>query len=90
MTFRRPHQVVRRAKHWLTSAYSTAQEMAPGVKKGVEALRRGYAAAAPMIDEYGGRRASDFHKAAKKGFDTYDSLERAAGQADGVVRAMRS
>ncbi len=90
MFFRRPQQAYRRVKGWANQAYATAHDLAPGIRKGADALRRGYDAAKPLIDEYGGSRAQAIHQGAQRGFSTYDSLERAAGQADGVVRAMRS
>lgn len=88
MVFRvRPGHAFNRAKQWAGQAYASAHELAPHVKKFAAGARRAYEAAAPMIDEYGGSRAGSIHGAARRGFDTYDQLERAALQGDSVIRA---
>lgn len=90
MVFRtRASHAFNRAKRWAGQAYASAHELAPHAKKFVAGARRAYDAAAPMIDEYGGRHAGALHGAAKRGFDTYDQLERAAQQGDAVIRAAR-
>jgi hypothetical protein len=83
--------VYRRVKHWAGAAYATAHDLAPGIRKGADALRRGYQTASEngLIDQLGGKHAQSIHEGARRGFSTYDNLERAATQADGVVRSMR-
>jgi hypothetical protein len=81
--------VVRGGKDFARGAYAKAHEWAPHVQKFAAGAKRAYGAASPMIDEYGGRHAANIHGAARRGFDTYDSLERAAMQGEAVMRAAR-
>ena len=88
----RPSHVFRRVKDFAGQAYATAKDLAPGIKKGAETLRRGYKAASEsgLIDEYGGRHAAAIHRGARRASDNYDAFESAARRADGVAGAMRS
>ena len=81
--------IARSGKDFARGAYAKAHEYAPRVAKFAAGAKRAYQAASPMIDEYGGSRASQIHNAARRGFDAYDSLERAATQGETVLRAAR-
>jgi hypothetical protein len=81
--------VGRKAHNFARGAYETAHKWAPQARKFAAGARRAYEAASPMIDEYGGRHAGNVHNAAKRGFEAYDQLERAAMQGDAVIRAAR-
>jgi hypothetical protein len=91
MVFRQVKAVVRRAKNLAGNAYSTALELAPGIAKGAEAVKRGYRAAADsgLIHELAGRHAANIHRRALRTMAAYDKFEDAARKGDGVVRAMR-
>ena len=92
MVFRRAQAAFRKAKDFAGQAYATAQDLAPGVRKGAEALRKGFdhADRSGLIDQVGGRRAGDFRRNARRGFDAFDKLEDAARKADGAIAAGRS
>lgn len=81
-------RLVRRARDWAGSAIRDARETAPHLKQGADAFKRGYKAAADsgVIDQYGGKHASQIHSAAKRASDGYDSLERAARRSDDALR----
>ena len=81
--------VGRGVKDFARGSYAKAHEYAPQVRKFAAGARRAYEAASPMIDEYGGRHAVNLHSAARRGFDAYDQLERAAMQGDAIIRAAR-
>jgi len=92
MVFSRAQAVFRKAKDFAGRAYATAQDLAPGVKKGAEALRKGFEHAdrSGLVDQVGGRRAGAMRQNARRGFDAFDKLEDAARKADGAIAAARS
>ena len=91
MVFRQAGRLIKRAKAIASSGYSAAHELAPGIQKGADLARRGYAYARDngLIEKYGGRHAEQIHGAAQKGMDGYERLERAARDADGMIGRMR-
>lgn len=91
MVFKGARAVVRRVKDWAGSAYSTAQDLAPGIRKGADALRRGYKTAAEsgLVDDLAGRHSDKIHRGAKRAFAEYDRFESVARRADQVGRSMR-
>jgi hypothetical protein len=90
MLLRRGQQFLRKAKGLAGQAYAFAHEAAPHIQKAADVARKGYnmASDAGIIDKYGGRRAGAIHSAARTGLDTYDRLERAAGDADRFAKGM--
>ena len=92
MVFRQARAAHRKAKDFAGRAYATDQDLAPGVRKDPDALKRGYQSAAEsgLIDQVGGKRAGDIHRGAQRAMTAYDKFEDAARKTDGVVRAMRS
>ena len=78
-------------KDWVGSAYSTAQDMAPGIRKGADALRRGYKSAAEsgLVDDLAGKHAGKVHRGAQRALSEYDRFESVARKADQVGRSMR-
>ena len=91
MVFRQARAVFRKAKDFAGQAYATAHDLAPGIRKGADAIKRGYAAASDsgLIDQVGGKRAGEIHRGARRALATYDKFEDVARKTDGVVRAMR-
>ena len=91
MVFSHASRLYKGAKHIAAGGYRAAHELAPGIQKGADLMRRGYAHARDkgLIERYGGRHAEQIHGAAQKGFDGYERLERAARDADGVIGAVR-
>ena len=92
MVFRRASAVFRKAKDFAGQAYATAQDLAPGVKKGADALRKGFEHAdrSGLVDQAAGRRAGALRQGARRGFDAFDNFEDAARKADGAIAAARS
>ena len=92
MVFRRAQAVFRKAKDFAGQAYATAQDLAPGVKRGAEALRKGFdhADKSGLVDQAAGSRAGSVRQAARRGFDTFNRLEDAARKTDGAIAAARS
>ena len=92
MVFRRAQTVFRKAKDFAGQAYATAQDLAPGVKKGAEALRKGFdhADKSGLVDQAAGSRAGSVRQAARRGFDNFAKLEDAARQTAGAIAAARS
>ena len=92
MVFKRIGHAMRKAKDFAGQVYATAQDLAPGVKKGAEALRKGFdhADRSGLVDQVGGRRAGVMRTNARRGFDAFDKLEDAARKADGAIAAGRS
>ena len=92
MVFKRVGHVFRKAKGVAGQAYATMQDLAPGVKKGAEALRKGFdhADRSGLIDQVGGGRAGNIRQGARRGFDAFDKLEDAARKTDGAIAAARS
>jgi hypothetical protein len=92
MVFRRASAVFRKAKDFAGQAYATVQDLAPGVKKGAEALRKGFdhADRSGLIDQVGGHRAGAVRQHARRGFDTFNRIEDVAKKADGAIAAARS
>jgi hypothetical protein len=91
MVFKQVRAVARRAKGWAGQAYATAQDLAPGVKKGADMLRRGYMKASEtgLIDDLAGSRAGGVRRGARRAMDAYDKFEDVARKADSVARSMR-
>ena len=92
MAFRtRGAAVLRRVKSMVGQAYAAAQDMAPGVKKGAEALRKGcaHASESGLVDQVAGRHAGTLQRGARRGFDAYGKFEDAARKADGAFKAAR-
>ena len=93
MAFRtRGAAVFRSVKNFAGQAYATAKDLAPGVKKGAEAMRKGFAHASEsgLVDQVGGRHAGSIKRGARRGFDAYDKFEDAARKADGALSAART
>jgi len=91
MVFRRVAAIGRRAKNWAGQAYATAQDLAPGIRKGAEAAKRAYntAAQSGLIDEQAGKHAGKIHRGAARGMAAYDKFVDVAMKADRVARTMR-
>jgi hypothetical protein len=91
MVLRGARAAIRRVKDWAGQAYSTAQDMAPGIRKGAEALRRGYKTAAEsgLIDDLAGKHSGKIHRGATRALSEYDRFESVARRADQVGRSMR-
>ena len=92
MVLRTVGRTVRQVRDFAGRAYRTAQDMAPGIRKGADAIRRGFAEASDngLLDQVGGKRSADIRRGAQRAFATYDKFEEAAKRGDQVVRAMRS
>jgi len=92
MVFKRAQHIFRKAKDFAGQAYATAQDLAPGVKKGAEAVRKGWEHAdrSGLVDQVAGRRAGAVRGHAQRGFDGYAKMEDAARKADGAIAAARS
>lgn len=91
MVFQRATAIARRAKHWAGQAYATAQDLAPGIRKGAEAAKRAYRTAADsgLIDDLAGKHAGKIHRGAARGMAAYDKFEDVARKADGAARSLR-
>jgi len=92
MVFSSGRRLFRKAKDFAGQAYATAQDLAPGVKKGAEAVRKGWdhAERSGLVDQAAGRHAGALRGNMRKGFDAFDKLEDAARKADGAIAAARS
>ena len=91
MVFQRARAIARRAKNFAGQAYASAADLAPGIRKASDAMKRGYreAARSGLIDDLGGKHAEKIHRGASRAMATYDKFEDAARKTDGVVRSMR-
>ena len=92
MVFRRAQAVFRKAKDFAGRTYATAQDMAPGVKRGAEALRKGFdhADKSGLVDQAFRQNAGSVRQAARRGFDNFAKFEDAARKTDGAIAAARS
>ena len=91
MVFSSGKRLFRKVKDFAGQAYGAAHDLAPGVKKGAEAFRKGWdhAERSGLVDQAAGKRAGGVRGHVKRGFEAFDKIEDMARKGDAAIAAAR-